>query len=127
MRCISVLIKVFYSNYIITILLVDISNFCQDVEIDKKKCYINQDVWWEAVSGHVHSNISSSRRTPEHTSRVFSCVSDAFHWIVGNRNVSTDDYPSLRGVISRVDHVQIFVTGSLYLVGMMLQLLEAEC
>ena len=54
------------------------------------------------------------------------CVSDAFHWIIDNHSVSTDDDTLFRDVISPVDHVQIFVTGSLYLVGMILKLLEAN-
>ncbi|CAB4037574.1 ---NA---, partial [Paramuricea clavata] len=80
------------------------------------------DVWREVLS---HYTLSDPR-TPELDSQVFSCVSDAFHCVIGNQNVSTDDNTSLRDVISRVDHVQIFVTGSLYLVGMVLKLLEAD-
>ena len=53
------------------------------------------------------------------------CVSDAFHWIVNNQSVSNDG-DTFRDVISLVDHVQIFVTGSLYLVGMVLKLLEDD-
>jgi hypothetical protein len=98
----------------------DISNLSQDVAIDKKKCYNNQAVWREVLSNRV--NVSP---TPQLNSRVMPCVSDAFHWIVNNQSVSNDG-DKFRDVISLVDHVQIFVTGSLYLVGMVLKLLEDD-
>ena len=70
------------------------------------------------------SNLSSNSGTPNVNSRVFPCVYDAFHWIVGDPNASPESITSLCDVISRADHVQVCVTGSLYLVGMVLSLLK---
>ena len=113
---ISVLFKCFWFN--ITV-VVDITNFSQDIETDKKKCYLNQNVWSEVLS-----DISSNSGTGNLNSQVFPCVFDAFHWIVGDLNAPSESMTSLRDVMPRADHVQVFVTGSLYLVGMVLSLLK---
>lgn len=69
---------------------------------------------------------AASPSTAEPNTRVFSCVLDAFNWIVGDQNASNIEDRSFRDSISRVDHVQIFVTGSLHLVGIVLKLIEVD-
>ncbi|XP_028408345.1 folylpolyglutamate synthase, mitochondrial-like isoform X2 [Dendronephthya gigantea] len=99
----------------------DTYSFYTDKEKEKKKCHEIQDIWREVLSFHKHSDVSPIH-TSELNSRVFTCVSDAFHWVVDNQN---DPGSSLRNVIGGVEHVQVFVTGSLLLVSLVLQLLEA--
>ena len=66
-------------------------------------------------------------QTLEQNSRVFGCVTDAVHWVVNDRDASiTSRKATLPDVISRADHVQILVTGSLYLVGMVMKVLGPE-
>ena len=72
---------------------------------------------------------TSSIQTLEDNSCVFPCVTDAVHWVINDRDasiISPKPTLPLPDIISRADHLQIFVTGSLFLVGMVMKVLGPE-
>lgn len=93
----------------------DTLRLSQNYEEDRKQCYRNEEIW---------RLLHPSYCPP---SKVFPCVSDAIVWLLNcPSSLLGKHHASCNENISLHKHKQVFVTGSLYLVGMVLKSLECD-
>lgn len=119
----------------------DLSNFTASLVAKRKHCHENHEAW-KGLTGETKSGMlqltsaldlnKALKMEPNvsQSSCVFPSVTDALHWVLADREATIHarhpNHPSLPRVISRANHVQVVVTGSLHLVGAAMKVLGAD-
>ena len=109
-------------------LILDVLSFSFVPEYERNRCYEIQKTWKQLLQSYA-SDCDEPLNTLVGNSRVFACVTDALHWSLNGRDPSIfapRPLSTLPDIISCADHIQILVTGSLYLSGLVMEALGPD-